>query len=70
MLIIKARQLAFAEGEFLSEKVLQVFCGLGDGGVGLVEETAVLEDSHHVSDKLAQLAVMLLGHALIDCLQI
>merc|ERR1719206_1293666 len=58
------------QGKLLSEKVFQVFRGFRDWGVWLVEKTAVLEDSHHVADKLAQLAVVLLRDALLNGLQI
>lgn len=56
--------------EFLGEESLQRDGTLGDLGVWLVEEAAVLEDPHDVTDELAQLVVLPMVDAILDGLKI
>ena len=54
----------------MGEKSLQSLGALHDLCVGLVEVTAVFENSHNVANKVGQLSIMARSHAVLDGLQI
>ena len=54
------------ESQFLREEGLQSLGALHDMCVGLIEVTAVLEDSHNVANKLDQFPIMAWGHAVLN----
>ena len=62
----RLNDLLSQNGQLLTEEIFQVFGRFRDWRIWLIEETAVLEDSHHVTDKLTQLAVVLLNHSLFN----